>query len=235
MLELPPTSSSLSISSGFGNQFLKLSYDISLIGTVKDFAYVEINSLSDIQIQQEVPQIQSPTLLNIHVSIILEQLVPAPSPTLTTETFVSMVLSRPPFVTTITHVQQQTTPIPTPPITTVAPCVITVVPDPLPAIIQRLFVLESQFEAWKQVDHFEASENSVQANIINEVKNQLSKFLLAVVFDLVNPRLDIIVRDALQKKQIVLTLSSAQPAYRAAESLSKLELKNILFAKMDKS
>ncbi|GKA43706.1 hypothetical protein Tco_0736430 [Tanacetum coccineum] len=53
--KLPPTSSSLSISSGFGNQILNLSSDISLIGTVKDSADVEINSLLDIQIQQEVP------------------------------------------------------------------------------------------------------------------------------------------------------------------------------------
>nr|GEU72937.1 putative reverse transcriptase domain-containing protein [Tanacetum cinerariifolium] len=42
--KLPPTSSSLSISSSFGHQFLNLSYDISLIGTVKDFAEVEIIS-----------------------------------------------------------------------------------------------------------------------------------------------------------------------------------------------
>ncbi|GJR43075.1 hypothetical protein Tco_1311178 [Tanacetum coccineum] len=34
--ELPPTSSSLSVSSGFGNQFLKLSSDSSLVSTVKD-------------------------------------------------------------------------------------------------------------------------------------------------------------------------------------------------------
>ncbi|GKB51613.1 hypothetical protein Tco_0902366 [Tanacetum coccineum] len=34
--KLPPTSSSLSVSSGFGNQFINLSIDISLIGTVKD-------------------------------------------------------------------------------------------------------------------------------------------------------------------------------------------------------
>ncbi|GJY07603.1 hypothetical protein Tco_0374657 [Tanacetum coccineum] len=36
MPELPPTSSRLSGSSGFGNQFLNLSSDISLVGTVKD-------------------------------------------------------------------------------------------------------------------------------------------------------------------------------------------------------
>ncbi|GJU04061.1 hypothetical protein Tco_1114399 [Tanacetum coccineum] len=48
--ELPPTSSSLSISSGFGDQFLKLSSDTSLVGTVKDTTDAEISSLLDIKI-----------------------------------------------------------------------------------------------------------------------------------------------------------------------------------------
>ncbi|GJU17873.1 hypothetical protein Tco_1145839 [Tanacetum coccineum] len=51
--ELPPTSSSLSISSGFGDQFLKLSSDTSLVGTIKDTTDAEINSLLDIKIQSE--------------------------------------------------------------------------------------------------------------------------------------------------------------------------------------
>nr|GEU36643.1 hypothetical protein [Tanacetum cinerariifolium] len=42
--ELPPTSSSLSVSLGFGDQFLKLSSDTSLVSTVKDTTDVEINS-----------------------------------------------------------------------------------------------------------------------------------------------------------------------------------------------
>nr|GEX86083.1 hypothetical protein [Tanacetum cinerariifolium] len=46
-----PTSSSLSVSSGFGNQFLNISSDASLIGTTKKSTYIEINSLLDIQIQ----------------------------------------------------------------------------------------------------------------------------------------------------------------------------------------
>ncbi|GJV44256.1 retrovirus-related pol polyprotein from transposon TNT 1-94 [Tanacetum coccineum] len=52
--ELPPTCSSLSISSGFGDQFLKLSSNTSLINTVKDSTDAEINSLLDIKIQYEV-------------------------------------------------------------------------------------------------------------------------------------------------------------------------------------
>nr|GEV00070.1 hypothetical protein [Tanacetum cinerariifolium] len=67
--EVPPTSSSLSVSSGFGDQFLKLSSDTSLIGTVKDTTDVEINSLLDIKIQYEVPHIQSLSLLRVPVSL----------------------------------------------------------------------------------------------------------------------------------------------------------------------
>nr|GEU74063.1 hypothetical protein [Tanacetum cinerariifolium] len=140
MPELPSTSFSLSVSSGF-----------------------------------EVPQIQSPTLFNVRVSVIPKQSSYAPSLAFTTETPITTILSHPPSVTTITSLQQQTTPIPTSPITTVALIVTTAVPDPLLAIVQRLSIPESQFEAWKQVDHLEAIEDSVQANIINEVKNQLPK------------------------------------------------------------
>ncbi|GJS82781.1 hypothetical protein Tco_0749322 [Tanacetum coccineum] len=40
--ELPPSSSSLSVSSGFGDQFLKLSSDSSLVSTVKDSADADV-------------------------------------------------------------------------------------------------------------------------------------------------------------------------------------------------
>nr|GEZ08791.1 hypothetical protein [Tanacetum cinerariifolium] len=53
--ELPPSGSSLYISLGFCNQFLNLSSDTSLIGTIKDTRDAEINSLLDVQIQQEIP------------------------------------------------------------------------------------------------------------------------------------------------------------------------------------
>nr|GEZ86104.1 hypothetical protein [Tanacetum cinerariifolium] len=78
--KLPPTSSSLSMYSGFGDQFLKLSSDTSLV---------------------ETPSVPPATTL-----------LPSPS------------------VSTIPHVlQQQATPIPTPPITTESPAIITVVPE----------------------------------------------------------------------------------------------------------
>ncbi|GJQ92604.1 hypothetical protein Tco_0003743 [Tanacetum coccineum] len=70
--KLPPTSSSISVSLGFGDQFLKLSYDTSLISTVKDTTDIEINSLLKVKIQSEVQNIQSPSILNVPVFVISE-------------------------------------------------------------------------------------------------------------------------------------------------------------------
>ncbi|GJX02289.1 hypothetical protein Tco_0186202 [Tanacetum coccineum] len=69
--ELPPTSSSLSVSSGFGDQFIKTSSDTSLISTVKDIAEADFSSLMDIHIQQETPHIQSPSVQQVLVIVIL--------------------------------------------------------------------------------------------------------------------------------------------------------------------
>ncbi|GJY08300.1 retrovirus-related pol polyprotein from transposon TNT 1-94 [Tanacetum coccineum] len=76
--ELPPTSSSLSISLGFSYQFLKLSSDTSLVGTVKDTIDEKISSLLDIKIQYEVPHFQSPSVLRVPVSVISEPTVLTP-------------------------------------------------------------------------------------------------------------------------------------------------------------
>ncbi|GKD41252.1 hypothetical protein Tco_1261459, partial [Tanacetum coccineum] len=112
------------------------------------------------------------------------------------------------------------------------------IPDPLLAVLQRLSDLERKFESWTNVDHFEAIEASVQANLINEVKNQLPKFLPKIVSDFVNPRLESTVRNVLQKTPALLAHSSSTPGQspsKAANSLSGYELKNILLDKMDKS
>ncbi|GJS94388.1 hypothetical protein Tco_0801356 [Tanacetum coccineum] len=73
--ELPPSSSSLSVSSGFGDQFLKLSSDSPLVSTVKDTTDSEINSLLEVKIQSEVPHTQSPSMLSVPVSVISEPTV----------------------------------------------------------------------------------------------------------------------------------------------------------------
>nr|GEX49914.1 hypothetical protein [Tanacetum cinerariifolium] len=125
--KLPPTSSSLLISLGFGDQFLKLLSDTSLIGTIKDTTDAEINSLLDNKIQYEVPHIQYPLILIVPVLVIYEPslltLIPE-TPLVATAT----TLLPHPSVSTIPPILlQTTTPIPTPPITTKAPTITTVV------------------------------------------------------------------------------------------------------------
>ncbi|GJT32107.1 retrovirus-related pol polyprotein from transposon TNT 1-94 [Tanacetum coccineum] len=98
--------------------------------------------------------------------------------------------------------------------------------------------LEKKVEALSKVDHSEAIEESVQANVINEVKDQLPKFLPKAVCDFVNPRIERTVRKVLQKTPAFLAQSSSTPFQhytRVAESLSEYELKIILFDKMDRS
>nr|GEY78810.1 hypothetical protein [Tanacetum cinerariifolium] len=127
--KLPPTSSSLSVYSGFGDQFLKLSSDTSLVGTIKGTTYDEINSLLEVNIQQEIPHIQSLSVLNVLVFVISEPsiltpILETPSVAPTTTLLPSQSVS------TIPHVlQQQATPIPTPPITIESPAIITVIPE----------------------------------------------------------------------------------------------------------
>ncbi|GKA19764.1 hypothetical protein Tco_0699679 [Tanacetum coccineum] len=98
---LPLTSSNLYVSSGFSNQFLAHSSYISLTRTLKDTTDVEINSLLDIQIQSEVPHIQSLSMLVVHVSVILKPLLFSPIPEIPTETHATTP-PPPPFVTTST-------------------------------------------------------------------------------------------------------------------------------------
>ncbi|GJV65563.1 hypothetical protein Tco_1476391 [Tanacetum coccineum] len=56
--ELPPKSSSLSISLGFGNQFLNLSFDTSIIGTIKDTTDVKINALLVSILEKDVEELK---------------------------------------------------------------------------------------------------------------------------------------------------------------------------------
>ncbi|GJZ33958.1 hypothetical protein Tco_0579394 [Tanacetum coccineum] len=127
--KLPPSSSSLYISSGFGDQFLKLSSDSSLVSAVKDSIDADVSSLLDIPMQHETPQTQSPSIQKIPISVIThntQNLPPIPEFVMKLQ-FSTVVFSI--KVTPIFSSMQQTpTPIPTPPITTDSPTVTTVVP-----------------------------------------------------------------------------------------------------------
>ncbi|GKE82843.1 hypothetical protein Tco_1552843, partial [Tanacetum coccineum] len=134
--ELPPLSSSLSVSLDFGDQFLKTSSNTSFIGTVKDSTDAEINSLMDIKIQYELSVLT---------------LIPE------TPTAINVTTSPPPSISTIlpVHLQQQsTTPILTPPITTDAPTITTAVheSDALNVVQLRVVNLEKDVFELKKID-----------------------------------------------------------------------------------
>nr|GEW20911.1 hypothetical protein [Tanacetum cinerariifolium] len=88
--ELPSLSSSLSVSSGFGDQFLKLSFDSSLVSTDKDYAYADVSSLLDVPIQHETPQIQSLSVQKILILVILDTINLPPIPEIVTKTPVTI-------------------------------------------------------------------------------------------------------------------------------------------------
>nr|GEX48836.1 Gag-Pol polyprotein [Tanacetum cinerariifolium] len=58
--ELPHSTSILSMSS-----IVHVSFDVSLVGIIKEIADTEINSLVDVQIQQEIPHVLSALLLDV--------------------------------------------------------------------------------------------------------------------------------------------------------------------------
>ncbi|GJW84060.1 hypothetical protein Tco_0157205 [Tanacetum coccineum] len=194
--ELPPLISGLFVSSGFGNQFLNLYSDKSTVGTLKDSADAKINSLLNLVVLSTIPEIPTVTSTT----------TPLP----------------PNYVSTISPVllQQTTTLILTPPITTKTPP-ITKIPDPLPAISQSIYVLEKDVQDLKTVDHTIALIASLRSRKPSAVNAYLGS----------SPGY------ALQKTPTTLAQSSsqAQSSLKVAESLSKYKLKTILFEKIDKS
>ncbi|GKA21317.1 hypothetical protein Tco_0701306 [Tanacetum coccineum] len=172
--KLPPSSLSLSVSSGFGDQFLKLSFDFSLVSTVKDTTDLEINSLLEVKIQSEVPHTQSLSVLSVSISMISEPTVLTPvqeSPSTATATTLP-----PPFVSTTPSVPQQTTtPILTPTIITDAPTVTTAVPESNALIVVELRVakLEKDVSELKTVDYSTEALAILKSQVPSIVDNYL--------------------------------------------------------------
>ncbi|GKD03778.1 hypothetical protein Tco_1178752 [Tanacetum coccineum] len=89
------------------------------------------------------------------------------------------------------------------------------------AVLKRLIKLEKKVVAMSKIDHTEAIKEFVQANMINEVKNQLSKFLPKAVSEYVQPRMERTIRDVLRKNPINLFQFSST----SADSLTEYKLK----------
>ncbi|GJX69825.1 hypothetical protein Tco_0305552 [Tanacetum coccineum] len=83
-----------------------------------------------------------------------------------------------PTVTAITPVlQQTTTPIPSPPISTAAPSVTTAFSDPLLAIVQRVSELEKDARELKQVDHSTVILTLIRSQVASAVNEYLGSSL----------------------------------------------------------
>ncbi|GJU90843.1 hypothetical protein Tco_1303266 [Tanacetum coccineum] len=243
-VELPLSSSSLSVSSGFGNQFLNLSSDKSTVRNLKDIADAEINSLLDVQIQQEIPHIQSPSILTVPISVIFDPAVLSPISEIPTVT--STTTPPPPHYSilekdvqelkeadhTTTHLGSLRSEIPS----AVNAYLRSSLGDAFQKVLhQNTKELIQQYP--HQVNYKDVIEESIQANVINKVKNLLPKFLPKAISDFATPVIQSNVNKALEKTLIVVAQSSSQAQYslKAAESLSEYELKTILFENMDKS
>nr|GEW32642.1 reverse transcriptase domain-containing protein [Tanacetum cinerariifolium] len=68
------STSSHSISSNFGNQFLVNSLNASLIGTILEHTDTEITSMMDVEIQQDVPLVENEPFHEVKVSNIKDEL-----------------------------------------------------------------------------------------------------------------------------------------------------------------
>ncbi|GJT49955.1 hypothetical protein Tco_0976112 [Tanacetum coccineum] len=164
--ELPSMSSNLSVSLSFGDQFLKISSDTSLVTTVKDTTNVEIKALLDIKIQSEVPHIQSPFILNVHVLVISEPSV------------LTLILKTPlvaPTTTLLTRLYQKIAPIPTPLITTDAPTITTAIceSDALSTVQLRVAKLEKDVSELKKIDHSAEALSTLKSQVLTVIEHYL--------------------------------------------------------------
>ncbi|GJS06157.1 retrovirus-related pol polyprotein from transposon TNT 1-94 [Tanacetum coccineum] len=162
--EVPPFSSSHTVSSNYTSAFLNLEN--------LHFTEPEVVSMLDINVQHEVPH-TSP-LLTIHVSIILEHTVFNPSKIVTTTsaTTISSILS------SLFPSLQQSTSIPTP-TTTEATTSIIVVPDSetLNALHQIIVDLEKDVKELKDVDNSTKVISTIKFEVPNAVKEYLRSSL----------------------------------------------------------
>nr|GEX97659.1 hypothetical protein [Tanacetum cinerariifolium] len=74
------STSSHSVSSNYGNQFLISSPERSLLCIVKESADAKITSMVDVQIQQEIPSVLSAPLLDVLASVVPPTPTPLPIP-----------------------------------------------------------------------------------------------------------------------------------------------------------
>ncbi|GJX84517.1 hypothetical protein Tco_0335291 [Tanacetum coccineum] len=241
-VELPPTSSSLSVSLCFGDQFLKLSSDTSLIGTVKDTTDTEISSLLDIKIQSEVPHIQSSSMLKVPVSVISEPSVLTPIQE--TPSAAPVTTLPPPSVSTIppAPLQQSTSPIPLPPIITDALTITIVVSksNALSVVQLRFANFEKDVSELKKIDH----SAKALATLKSHVPTVIEKYLRSKISDDLQKVLQRHTADLIQKYSVkpapesskiqTPTINLEQESEKSASEILKIKKEQAKKQKMPK-
>ncbi|GJW90398.1 hypothetical protein Tco_0167951 [Tanacetum coccineum] len=101
------------------------------------------------------------------------------------------------------------------------------------AVLQRLIRLEKKVDSMSKIDNTNVIETSVQAYMMNDVKNQLLKFLPKVMSNVVQPKIETIVHDVLNTYTTSITLY--QPPSTSTDSLTEYELKLKLYNMMQAS
>ncbi|GJV98913.1 hypothetical protein Tco_1554165 [Tanacetum coccineum] len=188
-----------------------------------DTTYVEINSLLDVKIQQEIPHIQSPFVLNVSVYVISEPSVLTPIPE-------TPSLKEADNTTTLRASLKSKMP------SAVHVFIGSSLGNELHKVLQRH--TEELIQKYpQQIDYKEMIEESVQANLINKVKNQLPTLLPKAISDFIALVIQSTVKNALEKTSLLAAQysSQTQPSIKVVESLSEYELKINLFDKMEKS
>ncbi|GJZ79677.1 hypothetical protein Tco_0644514 [Tanacetum coccineum] len=173
-----------------------------------DITDAEINSLLDVQIQQDIPQIQSPSVLTVPMSMIFDPSVLKPIP--------------PQSISSISHKDLQE---------------LKEVDNATTLCALLKSKIPSAVNAYLGSSLGDALHKSMQGNIINEVKNQLPKFLPKTVSGIATLVIQSTVNKALEKTPLLVAQSSsqAQSSLKAAKSFFEYELKTIIFDTMDKS
>ncbi|GJX41747.1 hypothetical protein Tco_0256737 [Tanacetum coccineum] len=101
--------------------------------------------------------------------------------------------------------------------------------DSTKAILQKLAEHEQSLNEFSQTNVAEVIEESVQANMMNEVKNQLPKLIPDVVSNFIQPRVDRTVLQALKSNQISLFTTPTTSSATFTEYELKDKLYNMMF------
>ncbi|GKB51182.1 hypothetical protein Tco_0901935, partial [Tanacetum coccineum] len=211
--EVPPFSSSHSISSNYTSAFLNLE---NLHSTE-----LEVVSMMVINVQHESPH-TSP-LLTVPISVIPEHTIFNPSETVTTAsaTTISSLLSL------LFHFLQQSTPIPT--LTkTKAKTSTTVVPDfeTLNALHQRMANLEKDVKELKDVDNSTKVISKIKSEVLNAVKEYLGSSLDDALHKVIQRNFANIIKEHTVPDEIIERLRQQYAPQKSIEDIREIKMEH---------